>query len=66
MSNPGIFSMQEVFCQTCGSTFETNFNGMGGYGRNAQTCSKRCWDELEWKKHLSAMGEPYRSSEVKP
>lgn len=53
-----IYTMQPVFCPACGKKHETDFNGLGSYGR-FQCCDKKCHEEMEWRRTLAIMREPY-------
>jgi hypothetical protein len=49
-----LFTTQPVHCNACGKQFSTDFRSYGG-----RVCSRECHAELEWRKTLSIMGQPY-------
>ena len=49
-----MFSKQKVFCNGCGKEFETTFGSYGGH-----VCSRKCYDDMEWKRTLSILGKEY-------
>ena len=54
-----MFTMQPVFCPACGGKGQTNFNGLGTYGRYL-CCGKKCHEEIEWRRTLAILNKPYR------
>lgn len=50
-----IFSKMKAFCRACGTEMLTDFQEWGG-----QVCSRDCWQELQWRQHLSILGKPYK------
>ena len=56
-----VFSQQEIRCQICGASFNTDFQSYQG-----RVCNPECWKELEWRKALSVMGKDYRPAMRSP
>lgn len=51
-----IYTKYKVYCQYCGTIFETSPGGHGGYGRHRKTCSEKCHNELELIHTQSILG----------
>lgn len=62
-----LYSRQKVHCMACGEAFETDFDHAGGWGARREACSPACFEELQWRRALAALGKPYRPNpSVKP
>lgn len=49
------FSKQLVYCPIC----RQEMDGMKGYGRTANCCGKKCYEEWEWRRTLAILGKEY-------
>lgn len=49
-----MYSAQKLFCRACGKEMLTTFNLWGG-----EVCSRRCSQELNWRRTLSILGKDY-------
>lgn len=50
----GRLSLMDVYCNSCGINFSTDFQRFGG-----KVCSIECFNEFQWRKTLSMMGKSY-------
>ena len=50
-----MFSYMKVYCPIC----RNEFNGMIGYGSEANCCGKQCYDEWQWRRTLAILGNAY-------
>lgn len=51
-----MYSYMKVYCPIC----RCEFDGMKGYGRNANCCGMECYSEWEWRKTLAILDKPYK------
>lgn len=50
-----MFTECSILCCVCGKPIDWHKR----YGRDAPTCGKACWNEFEWRRTLSTLGEEY-------
>lgn len=55
-----LFTVCETSCCICTSRMDFNHR----YGSDGCCCSKDCYEELNWRKSLSVLGQPYRIREI--
>ena len=48
---------QKWYCNNCGK--EMFSSPAHGHGREFRTCSRDCYEEIQWKQILSMMGKEY-------
>lgn len=55
-----VFSKQKCFCRACGTELFVALSSPGW----VEVCNTGCYEELEWRKTLSTLGEEYYPREV--
>ena len=54
-----MFSPQNLKCCICGKDFEASV-GSGWHRFEQGVCGPQCFNEKEWRKACSTLGNPYR------
>jgi len=51
----GFFTTLDCYCAICCCKMD----GMHNYGKESMCCSRKCFQEFEWRKTLAILGKTY-------